>query len=447
MKKSLLLFVGLLLCFALPIRPAYGVLKLGVAILDFEVRGGISASQGETAYDFFRAEIVESKHFDVLERQRMEEIFKEVEFQLTGVTTTASAVEIGKILNVQKLILGSLGRFEGKPVINVRLVDVEKAKVQLEKRLQLRSEGDLALGIRHMAHLIIAAVPIEGRIIETEEDVVRLDLGSEHGLKVGDRLIAQGEGREIKDPQGRVIGYEREKLGYLKAREVSELWSKAKRERRNFIGKLLFWKGKEAQLETLRALREEDGVRTLFDERIIERERRQLEKVEILARSYFLGGGGSFKPRGESFEAIYGESQIYEASFHSNTPQYYDLLAGLRGSRSKAKADTLRDSRAKFDIATAVLGARVKYRLDLGPFLSIMPYLGIGAEYSCASEHIPSLREIWYGPGYETFWGVEAVYKHRIGIFVEKLRNFTKIGPGDVEIGGESLCFGLVIWR
>ena len=104
--------------------------KYGIAILDFSTTGGLSKQETITLTNRLRSMLVETNAFIVLERGQMEEILLEQGFQQTGCTTTECAVEAGRLLNVQKMVSGSIGKIGRTYTIDLSLIDVETAQIE-----------------------------------------------------------------------------------------------------------------------------------------------------------------------------------------------------------------------------------------------------------------------------------------------------------------------------
>lgn len=88
-----------------------------------------SAADASIVTDFIRTEMVSSEYFNILERANMEMILAEQKFQLSGCTSQECAVKMGKVLNVQLVLIGSLSKLLETYYITVSLVDVETGKV------------------------------------------------------------------------------------------------------------------------------------------------------------------------------------------------------------------------------------------------------------------------------------------------------------------------------
>jgi len=100
--------------------------RINVAVFDFK---GINISQMEAATisEFLRTGLINSGSFNVVEKENMEKILNEAAFQQSGCTSDECAIQIGKILNVKKMVVGSVSQSFGMYYINLRFVDVEKA--------------------------------------------------------------------------------------------------------------------------------------------------------------------------------------------------------------------------------------------------------------------------------------------------------------------------------
>ncbi len=102
-----------------------------IAVLDLEMRGGLSPEENKSLSDRLRGELVATGHYTVLERGSMEAILKEQDFQQTGACSdTSCIVEIGRILAVRKIIGGSIGKVGGVFSINIKIIDVQTGVIE-----------------------------------------------------------------------------------------------------------------------------------------------------------------------------------------------------------------------------------------------------------------------------------------------------------------------------
>ena len=104
--------------------------KLRIAVIDLNHTGGLSQEEAVTLTNRLRSRLVITNAFVVLERGQMEVILKEQGFQNTGCTTTECAVEMGKLLNVQRIVSGSIGQVGKIYTVDISLIDIRTAKIE-----------------------------------------------------------------------------------------------------------------------------------------------------------------------------------------------------------------------------------------------------------------------------------------------------------------------------
>jgi len=100
--------------------------RIRVAVSDFKAIG-IPTTTAQTISDLMRTELSNVKQFTVLERGQMDSILKEQGFQQAACSDTECAVQMGKILSANKILVGTVTKLGSRIVINGRIVDVEKA--------------------------------------------------------------------------------------------------------------------------------------------------------------------------------------------------------------------------------------------------------------------------------------------------------------------------------
>ncbi|MEK7475566.1 MAG: DUF4384 domain-containing protein [Candidatus Coatesbacteria bacterium] len=124
------------------------VLNLAVANLAPQ---NVGADDAAGVSDMLRAEVAKTKAFRLLERARMEQVMAEQALQQTGATDSERAVQLGKLLNVQRMVVGSFGRLGGVYVVTIQAVDVESGEVVHGDSLRGRSMDEVLSGLAAMA--------------------------------------------------------------------------------------------------------------------------------------------------------------------------------------------------------------------------------------------------------------------------------------------------------
>ena len=101
--------------------------------------------------DSLRTSFFKTGKFIILDRSKMEDIFKEQKLQLSGCTSNECAVEIGKILNVRYIVSGSVVKIGSEFVLNLRFTDVESSEVVVSEIVKCPFEADLVASIENLA--------------------------------------------------------------------------------------------------------------------------------------------------------------------------------------------------------------------------------------------------------------------------------------------------------
>ncbi len=102
--------------------------QMNIAVADFTGKN-VSQADASIVADFMRTELVNTGLFNVMDRNNMEIVLAEQKFQTSGCTEQQCAVEMGKLLNVKKMIVGSLSKLLEVYYITVNVVDVETGKI------------------------------------------------------------------------------------------------------------------------------------------------------------------------------------------------------------------------------------------------------------------------------------------------------------------------------
>jgi len=101
-----------------------------LAVLDIDISSKIDQDVARPLSDSIRKEILMSGKYEVIDRGNMDKIMKEQAFQMTGCTSKECAVEVGQVLGVGKIVIGSLGKVGKMYYLSLSLVNVETAKTE-----------------------------------------------------------------------------------------------------------------------------------------------------------------------------------------------------------------------------------------------------------------------------------------------------------------------------
>jgi curli biogenesis system outer membrane secretion channel CsgG len=107
--------------------------------------------------DFLRTELVNTERFVVVDRANMDKLLAEAGFQqLSGCTEAECAVQMGKLLNVQQMVVGSVSKLMDTYYITVNLVEVETGKIIASHNQEAMTARELLSACRTLAQRIAA---------------------------------------------------------------------------------------------------------------------------------------------------------------------------------------------------------------------------------------------------------------------------------------------------
>ena len=133
--------------------------KITVAVIKLDAHR-VDDSEAAILTDRLRLEIFRTDKFIVLERAKIDEILKEQGFQQTGATSNEYLVKAGKLLGVQRIIGGSIGKLGNTYTINVRSIDVQTGELLRNETIDHKGEIDNVLTdvVPKIARLICASI-------------------------------------------------------------------------------------------------------------------------------------------------------------------------------------------------------------------------------------------------------------------------------------------------
>jgi len=118
--------------------------KTSIAVLNLDAHG-ISEFEVATLTDRLRNELVNTQKYRVLEREKMDEILEEMGLQQSGCTSNECLVEVGKLINVQQMVGGSIGKVGKTFTVSLRIIDVEKGEIVKTETEDYKGEIDYLL--------------------------------------------------------------------------------------------------------------------------------------------------------------------------------------------------------------------------------------------------------------------------------------------------------------
>ncbi|MFO7735995.1 MAG: CsgG/HfaB family protein [bacterium] len=143
--------------------------KPGIAVTALQnlgVKKGLEIS----VTDILATELVNTQKFNVVERMQVAKVLDEQGFQQAGVTDASKATEVGKLLNSENVLIGTLNKMGKKFIINVKIVDVKKGTISYAQNAEAHSEDYLIAASRKIVRKILHTITgsYEGKPQEKE---------------------------------------------------------------------------------------------------------------------------------------------------------------------------------------------------------------------------------------------------------------------------------------
>lgn len=127
----------------------------------------ISRNEAIQITQFFMQELFQTGAFELIERNQVDRVLEELNYQHSGVCDVACAVNIGHHLAAQKVVTGSVGRLENVYTLHVRMIDVETSKI--ENMSSLTKKCTLAELQYHMGELVEGLIGTPSPLPKTEQ--------------------------------------------------------------------------------------------------------------------------------------------------------------------------------------------------------------------------------------------------------------------------------------
>ena len=125
------------------IKPFQAHPKINIAVLDFDARGGISKEEAASLSDIFQSRLVEFGEFNVVDRSRIKVILQEQGFQQSEACSQVECiVEAGKILKVERMFAGTIGKIGRVYNVNIQLIDIATSQIIQNKSRQHSGDVD-----------------------------------------------------------------------------------------------------------------------------------------------------------------------------------------------------------------------------------------------------------------------------------------------------------------
>ena len=167
--------------------------KVNFAVLDLD-DNGVGKELARAMSDQLTTRIGLNPGVRLLERRRIADLLHEQDFQKSGRTDAATAIQLGRIFNVHKAIVGGIAKLGTTLTITVQLVDVETGRIEGSREVQCNSceLEDLGLAMSELAQVVVAE-PVAGAAPMPEPPSLKLDSPRDGDTLSGSSVTLRGD--------------------------------------------------------------------------------------------------------------------------------------------------------------------------------------------------------------------------------------------------------------
>ena len=151
MRKSMILitmFVGVMFNV---VANDFATQGKNIAVLPFTVKGNFDALYAEVALDNFIMELTKGNEFQVIQGVKLDKAMKKLNLQDGSDIDESSAMEIGKIVGAEIVVIGAVTGLKSQSVVNIRGINVNTGIDEFAEREFIKSQEQLLTVAESMA--------------------------------------------------------------------------------------------------------------------------------------------------------------------------------------------------------------------------------------------------------------------------------------------------------
>ncbi len=238
--------------------------RYSLAVLTFDGKDKLQGKADLSMADMLTTALVNTKRFDLVERNKIDKIIEEQSLGLTGLVDESTAAKVGELLGAEYIVTGVVSSATRKDIdkfgymlvqievgIDVRAINTSTGEILMsdaavglnENKIVKTADGTVVSGaidykaayaaaardaVNKVAEKLASRSPLIGFIVAAGNGDVTLDIGEDRGIRSGDQLVAFRVGNELKHPAtGAHLGWEKTPLAILRVTASEKSLSRA----------------------------------------------------------------------------------------------------------------------------------------------------------------------------------------------------------------------------
>ena len=189
------------------------------------------------AYEQLTGSFVDQKRFNVIEREKLEQVLLEQKLTREKLADPEYSIKIGRLIAADTILATSVVVDQRSVEFTSRVINTETSQIMEVKDVysEDRSSESVKELMDGLASKVAGSFPlVEGTVIKRDSNFVYTDLGTRIGIRGNMGIIVYRKGEEIRHPlTGKSLGSDMENLGVADIEEIHEDFSKARLSDRN----------------------------------------------------------------------------------------------------------------------------------------------------------------------------------------------------------------------
>ena len=200
-----------------------GADRFRVAVFDLKADSGVSRSTTSLLSDLLRKDLAATHRMIVMDRNDMETILEAQGMNLRDCTEEGCAIKLGRILDTDKLIVGSVSILGGRYILYAKMVDLESGQMLFAEDVTASTDvRNLPQYISELVTKLGEHITLTGTVLHIVDSQILVDLGANIGIEKGATFIVDRKGDAIRDPStGEIKGYQWEEIARLQVIDFS----------------------------------------------------------------------------------------------------------------------------------------------------------------------------------------------------------------------------------
>ena len=219
----------------LPKGPADEWAPRALVVSFLDVKDGLGPTSRDGLTEAFLLNLTralqETGRVKVVEREIIDKLLSELKLGSSELADPATRLKLGRVLAASVIGTGGFYPADGRPQLQLRLIDTETTDIRETLAKDLTSPGQVATFAEEVAEKIAgtlrAEYPLRGKIASVEESEIIVGFGKKHGAQSGLHLRVVEPGAPIT-VDGEVIGHKEKTIGELEITKVEDGFAYAK---------------------------------------------------------------------------------------------------------------------------------------------------------------------------------------------------------------------------